>query len=125
MTTVGTLGQKMTEGSFVVPSGQDITLLEVVMDDTGPQGLTARFRFLAPAISRDGGTIGFDVASLDMEALCRSVAIPALAKSGGAPAQVIIALSDRPVPFGESDPEATQYFEAYKLVGDDCIWEAF
>ncbi|MDH5531341.1 MAG: DUF6497 family protein, partial [Paracoccaceae bacterium] len=33
--------------------------------------------------------------------------------------------SDRVVPFGESDPEATQYFEAFSIADGTCIWEAF
>jgi hypothetical protein len=29
------------------------------------------------------------------------------------------------VPFGEPAPDATQFFEAYRVEGDTCIWEAF
>jgi Family of unknown function (DUF6497) len=34
-------------------------------------------------------------------------------------------MSDRVVPFGQTDPEATQFFEAYSLQGDTCVWEMF
>lgn len=125
MTSGAAMGTDMTQAKIEVPSGQEITFQEVIMDASGPQGLTARFRFLAPSIARDGGTIGIDAASVDMEALCRNFAVPALATSGDAPAQVIITLSDRSVPFGVTDPDATQFFDAYKLDGENCIWEGY
>ena len=34
-------------------------------------------------------------------------------------------LLSRAVPFGEAAPDATQFFEAYRVEGDACIWEAF
>jgi hypothetical protein len=60
-----------------------------------------------------------------MAHLCQSYALPRLSETGPVPAQIIISLSDRPVPFGEASPEATQFFEAYRIEGDACIWEAF
>jgi hypothetical protein len=41
------------------------------------------------------------------------------------PQQVIISLSDTAVPFGESAPEATQFFEAFAIRDGACIWEMF
>ena len=41
------------------------------------------------------------------------------------PAQIVISLSDRPVPFGEAAPDATQFFEAFALQDGTCIWEMF
>lgn len=108
-----------------VPSGQPVTLMDVVMSAPGPDGLTARFRFLAPAIARDTGTVDFDTASLDMQHLCQTYALARIANTGPQPSQVVISLSDRAVPFGEADPEATQFFEAYRVEDGTCIWEAF
>lgn len=105
-----------------VPSGQEVRLLDVIRDQPGPGGLTYRFRFVAPAIAQ---TVDFETAAADMEHLCRTYALPRLSQIGPVPGQVIVSLSDRPVPFGEPAPDATQFFEAYRVEGDTCIWEAF
>jgi hypothetical protein len=108
-----------------VPSGQPLTLQDVIWNVPGPDGLAMRFRFVAPAISRDGGSVDFATASADMAWLCNNYALQRVSGTGPAPTQIIISLSDREVPFGEADPEATQFFEAYRIEGDACIWEAF
>jgi hypothetical protein len=110
---------------IVVPSGQAVQFLDVVTDAPGPDGPTARFRFVAPAIAREGGTVDFDTAAADMLHLCETVALPHLAAAGQRPGQIVISLSDRPLPFGEAAPEATQFFEAYRFEDGRCIWEAF
>ena len=108
-----------------VPSGQTVTYFETIQNAQGPEGLTYRFRFIAPAIARDGGTVDAETALEDMAALCESFALPALPVSGPVPAQIIISLADRPVPFGEPAPEATQFFEAFRPEDGACIWEGF
>lgn len=108
-----------------VPSGQEISFLDVVLTAPGPDGLTARFRFLAPAIAREGGTVDFETASADMIHLCQNFALPRISNTGPQPSQIVISLSDRPVPFGEAAPDATQFFEAYTIRDNACIWEAF
>lgn len=108
-----------------VPSGQSVSLLDVVMNAPGPDGMAARFRFVAPAIAKDGGSVDFETTSADMAYLCQTYALPRLAEMGPVPAQIIISMSDRPVPFGESSPDATQFFEAYRVEDGACIWEAF
>lgn len=114
------------QGPITVPSGQPISLQDVVLDAPGPLGLTARFRFIAPQIAREGGTIDFDTASDDMAYLCTTYALPRIATvTGPRPAEVVISLADRPVEFGASQPEATQFFEAYSIAGEECLWEAF
>lgn len=107
-----------------VPSGQAITFLDVIHDAPGAAGLTVRFRFLAPGIAPDGG-VDFETAVADMAHLCETYALPRIAVTGPIPAQIIISLSDSPVPFGEATPEVTQFFEAYSIEGGLCIWEAF
>ena len=108
-----------------VPSGQKVRFLDVIHGEPGPEGLTTRFRFVAPAIARDGGTVNAEAAQEDMAALCSGYALQRIAKTGPQPAQIIIALADREVAFGEPAPEATQYFEAYSLADGMCIWEPF
>ena len=122
-TLLGTL-PAMAE-TVPVPSGQDVTYLDMIANQPGTAGLTYRFRFVAPAIAREGGTVAAEDAAPDMDFLCVSYALPRLAVIGPEPAQVVISLSDRPVEFGTPTPEATQFFEAYRIEGDLCIWEGF
>ncbi|HQU67103.1 MAG TPA: DUF6497 family protein [Albidovulum sp.] len=123
----GTTAETETKaGELVpVPSGQEVRFLDVIHGEPGPEGLTARFRFIAPAIARDSGTVNVEAAQEDMAALCSGFALPRIASTGPQPAQIIIVLSDREVAFGETAPEATQYFEAYSLADGMCIWEPF
>lgn len=114
-----------TGEAIMVPSGQEVRLIEVVQAAPGPGGLTVRFRFLAPAIARDGGSIGPEAAQADMAHLCEAYVMPRLANIGPAVAEVVISLADRAVAFGAADPEATQFFEAYRVEGGACIWEPF
>lgn len=122
-TGTGAIGQEA--GPLAVPSGQEVRYLDTVQSAPGPEGLAIRFRFVAPAIARDSGSVGAEAAQADMEWLCNSFALPRLSATGPAPSQVIISLSDRAVAFGETAPEATQFFEAYAVVDGRCVWEAF
>ncbi|MFV0493150.1 MAG: DUF6497 family protein [Pseudorhodobacter sp.] len=114
-------GEEMTG----LPSGQRVILQEVIWNDDGPRGRTARFRFIAPDIARQGGKIDFDMAAADMQALCEGFALSQIDGEDPPPAQIIISLSDRALPFGEADPDATQFFEAYRVEDGTCIWEMF
>lgn len=108
---------------FPVPSGQSITLQDLFWEEG--EELILRVRFLAPAIARDGGTVAHDVASADMLYLCEAFVLPQIAAGPDSPTQVILSLSDIAVPFGEANPDATQFFEAYIVDGDSCISEVF
>lgn len=105
-----------------VPSGQEVRLIEVIWNAPGPEGLTWRFRFLAPRIGQD---VDYDLALGDMDYLCQTYVVPRLTATGPQPAQVVVSLSDRPLPFGQTDPEAVQFFEAYRIAEGRCIWEQF
>ena len=60
-----------------------------------------------------------------MEHLCNTYALPRVPNQGPRPSQIIISLSDRPVEFGTADPEATQFFEAYAVEDEACVWEIY
>ena len=105
-----------------VPSGQAVELQEVLLDETVGAPVL-RFRFLASAIARDGGTIRFTDAEADMAHLCETVALPYVAEQGIEVGRVVISLADRAVEFGTPDPDATQFFEAFTLENGTCIWE--
>ena len=110
---------------IAVPSGQAVTFLDAITDAPGPDGLAARFRFLASAIARDGGTVDAETAALDMDFLCGSFALDHIANIGPQPSQIIISMSDIDVPFGEVHPEATQFFNAYSIEDGVCVWDMF
>jgi hypothetical protein len=114
-----------TPSAIKAPSGQVVTLQEVIWNAPGPEGLTTRFRFVAPAIAEAGGTVDTETALADMLWLCQNYALPRIAQPGPMPSQIVISLADAPVPFGEARPEVTQLFEAFSLQDGQCIWEAF
>ena len=107
-----------------VPSGQSVTLNEVLVDTVNAESWL-RFRFLAPQISRDGGTVTYAMAEPDFAHLCETFARPYLSEYDLSPDVVVITLMDRMVPFGQADAEATQFIEAFRIQADACIWEAF
>jgi hypothetical protein len=118
-------GPDVPDEQIVLPSGQTVTLQDVVWNVPGPEGLTSRFRFIAPAIAASGGTVDFETAAADMLWLCQNYALPRVADPGPQPSQIVISLSDIPVPFGEANPVATQFFEAYTLEDGACQWSVF
>lgn len=111
-------------GAITVPSGQSITLQDVIWNVPGEGGLTLRFRFVAPAIG-DGGGVDFDTAAADMQHLCDSFALPRVPEFEPRPEQVVISLSSAAVPFGEPAPDVVQFFESYRIENGTCEWELF
>lgn len=119
-----TLASPVAAQQMDVPSGQDVTLSEVLIDEQSGE-TWVRFRFVAPDIARDGGSVNYDIAAPDMDHLCDTLAIPYLQQYALRPTRVVISLSDREVPFGAPTPEATQFFETYRPETTRCIWEEF
>ncbi len=111
----------MTGRPLPLPSGGEVFLHEVLIDDLSGQ-TWVRFRFVAPGIGRAGTEDGgYD----DMSYLCDEFALSYLSARDLAPDRVVISLADRVVPFGSSDPEATQYFGSFRIQDDRCIWEEY
>ncbi len=105
-----------------VPSGQPVELHEVLVDEVGAE-TWLRFRFVAPQIAREGGSITYVDAEPDMQYLCDTLALPYIADYALTGDVIVISLADRPTEFGEADPDATQFFDAYRPDGTSCIWE--
>lgn len=110
--------------SIPVPSGQIVTLNEVLIDEE-PGETWVRFRFVAPEIARPAGTVDSEIASSDMDHLCEALVVPYVQDYALQPKRVVISMSDRPVAFGDADPGVVQFFEAYRLENTRCIWEGF
>jgi hypothetical protein len=118
-------GPDGTQGKAIpVPSGQKIWWVDVIHTAAGTNGLTYRFRFLAPQI---GGPspLAPEIALGDIEALCNGWVAPRLASPAPEPEQVIVSLSDRVVAFGEAAPEAVQYFDSFSVEDGKCVWEFY
>jgi hypothetical protein len=107
-----------------VPSGQSITLHEVLIDAVDNQSWL-RFRFIAPRIARVGGDITYGDAAADMEHLCASVAVPYMSEYELQSDLVVISLSDQETEFGTPNQDATQFLDAFRVKNMTCIWEAF
>lgn len=107
-----------------VPSGQSLTLNEVLIDSVGGEDWL-RFRFLAPQIARGAGDVTYVDAEGDFVHLCEHVARPYLADQGLSADVIVISLMDRPVEFGTTDPDATQFFEAFRIEDNRCVMDVF
>lgn len=107
-----------------VPSGQPIELFEVLIDQVGTEAWL-RFRFHAPHIGRGEGDITFDQSEADFMVLCQAVAIPYMREFDLVADKVVVSLSNQPIEFGQSDPDVTQFIEAFQVANDSCIWDGF
>lgn len=101
-----------------LPSGLSVSLMETRYDEMGAE-TWLRFRFLAPAV----GSVSFADVEADMAHLCETTAVPYVSDNGVSADRVVISLSDRPLAFGTTDPEATQFFETFRVEQGRCIWE--
>jgi len=84
-------GAAKAEQALAVPSGQPVTLGEVLIEER--EGETwARFRFIAPQIAKNQSSgqasISYDTAAADMDHLCQNLVLPYLAKYALEPARV-------------------------------------
>jgi hypothetical protein len=103
-----------------VPSGQSVAFVEVIAEDM-PEGLLLRYRYIAP----QAGGQSYEAREADIAHLCAQHALPDARAAGRAPARIVVSLAEAPVDFGVYDPEVAQFFEAYRIEGSRCIWEAF
>ena len=117
-------GVAAEEVAVTLTSGLAASLAETRWEpQSAPDELWVRFRFVVPALA--GAELDFDMVGADLAALCRNVALPAIAKAGKPADQAVISLSSEPIPFGESNPQVTQLFEAYRVTDGSCILEGF
>ncbi|QFT57261.1 hypothetical protein FIU94_00370 [Sulfitobacter sp. THAF37] len=105
-----------------VPSGQGVELQEVLVDPVGSQTFV-RFRLVAPAIARETSDLDYETVSGDMMHLCQDLALPYIAEFDLTGDVIVISLADRETEFGVADPDATQFFEAFRVEEGRCIWE--
>lgn len=109
--------------AIAVPSGQQITLTEQFLEPQENGEMWFRMRFLAPQIGTEDDQMTYEKSEADFLYLCQSVALKQLDEAGKSAQAIIITLMDRPVDFGASDPQATQFFEAFRPENATCMWE--
>lgn len=105
-----------------VPSGQAVTLQEVLVDTVGAE-TWIRFRFVVPAISTEKAGAEYETHVADMDHLCTELALPYISDYALTGDVIVISMADKQSEFGVADPDVTQYFEAYRPVDNICIWE--
>ncbi len=105
-----------------VPSGQTVTLQEVLVDTVGSE-TWIRFRFVVPQIGDENAGADYDTHAADMDHLCAELALPYLREYALTGDVIVISMADQVSEFGVADPEITQYFEAYRPVDNTCMWE--
>jgi Family of unknown function (DUF6497) len=105
-----------------LPSGQSADLQEVLVDDLGSE-TWLRFRFVAPQISRAAADA--DETAQDMLFLCTHLALTYIADFDLSGDVIVVSLADRALEFGVADPDATQFFEAFRAQDGTCIWEGY
>jgi Family of unknown function (DUF6497) len=104
-----------------VPSGRELSLIDVITNAPGPAGASARFRFLAPGLAAGDA----ETALADMQVVCDSFALGRTDGMVPEPQQIIITFMGEAVPFGEPAPDVVQFFESFRIENDACVWEVF
>ncbi|MBO9403171.1 DUF6497 family protein [Shimia sp. R9_3] len=120
------LGAAATAGVLeeapAVPSGNVVSLHEVLFETRADTSRVARFRYVMPVMQQG---VTFAEIEGDFFHLCNGVAVPYLAVSEEKVDQVIISMADRETEFGVMTHLAQQYFEAFSVQDGICIWEGF
>ena len=91
----------------------------------GPKGWRRGSGFWRRGSRGTGGGVDAEAAAGDMDFLCQSYALDRISNLGPVPAQIIISMSDVDVPFGETRPEATQFFNSYSIAEGVCVWDVY
>lgn len=101
-----------------LPSGANAQLHEVI--ETDAQEIRLRY------VSQEFDSQGADPDALleDMTFLCETSSL-VQRNAAGTPQYVVVSLANRAAPFGVLDEEVRQVFEAFTVLDDSCIWEAF
>lgn len=125
MLAVAALGgcqEEAAEGPKVeVPSGRELSLIDVITNAPGPSGAAARFRFLAPDLTADD----VEASVADMQVVCDEFARERTEGMVPEPQQIIITFMNAAVPFGEPAPDVVQFFESFRIENGACVWEVF
>ena len=105
-----------------VPSGRALVLWEVLFERVqGSDGAQMVLRYIAPSVAG----AEYDAVASDLDWLCTRHGIAMAALDYVRADSIVITLMDRPVPRGRTDPEATQFFEIYRIADAACLAEEY
>lgn len=114
---------KEKAGDGAVPSGFTYVLQEALSDQTPDGKHVLRLRYVSDQIGQSEDSAQLVVE--DFAALCLRDALPKNAQATPKYDQAVISLANKKSEFGVFNPDVIQYFEAFTLQNDTCIWEAF
>ncbi|WP_298292814.1 DUF6497 family protein [uncultured Litoreibacter sp.] len=115
--------EQSADGTIALPSGLVVRLHETRLE---PKGVpthsvnTVRLRYVAPNL---GDTFSFEQIEGDFTHLCATFGLMTRAQSAPDAGQIIISIASQQTAFGESAPNVVQYFDAFSVQNDACIWE--
>lgn len=118
----GVLADPALPAGPALPSGMEAALLEGFVEIQPDGERWARFRYIMPALSEGAG---YDSVQQDFAVLCGEAALPMLDAAAEQVSVVVVSLMDKPLEFGQSDPETIQFFEVFAIRDDRCIWEDY
>ena len=107
----------------LLPSGLVVAPPDVRLE---PMGVpthsvrTVRLRYVSEQLGEKA--FSFDQIEGDFAHLCETDGLMTRARSAPKAEQIIISISSEPLVFGEISPEIIQYFDAFDVVSEACIW---
>ncbi|MEM9434859.1 MAG: DUF6497 family protein [Pseudomonadota bacterium] len=107
------------------PSGLKLAAPEVIFEPVGALASSAsqvRLRYVAPLIA-DIELFGFDRLEGDFLYLCQQDGLKITTGAAPRATRVIVSIASVPLAFGETAPNITQYFDAFLIKENTCIWE--
>ena len=112
------------DGSVSLPSGLVVAQQEMRLEPVGAPTHavnTVRLRYVSAQLA--AAEFGFEQIEGDFTHLCTSFGLKARELSAPNAEEIIISIASQPTAFGETAPNVVQYFDAFKVEGDACIWE--
>ncbi len=109
------------QAEITVPSGQPLTLysFEVI-----PQSDSHNLLFVG-LLATQLDSQGYEVAADDLDAVCRDVALPEARVQGDKGVlirEISIRIADKPLGYGDVDPEVAQFMGFYEIISGECVW---
>ncbi len=105
----------------IAPSGQAVTIHEVLFEEDSGSGMWIVVRVAAPNMEDLTG----DQRHADLVWACETWGIPAGEILSRPPERIIVQMMAQTFPRGEPAQGITQNIEAYSLSDASCIWELF
>ena len=102
-------------------SGQALELYQEEVFPGSNGGNLLYLGYIAPEITRNGGTVDVETASVDLDALC-AAAVKTVRPDEDI-REITIRLMDQPMVFGDTNPDVTQYLGFYNVVDGGCEWQ--